>query len=152
MLRERHRPRGDRGSTELAIATPLMLLLVLLVVQVALWLHGDHVAASIAQRAAATARTAEGSKADAQARAEALADDLGGSLLNERSITVERGTTTARVEVTAEVPSLIPGLSWPVRRELSVPVERFVPPVNQPDQAGRPETAPEERTDQGGSP
>ncbi|MFC7326863.1 TadE/TadG family type IV pilus assembly protein [Marinactinospora rubrisoli] len=122
-----NRRSDDRGSAELAVATPLLLLLVLLVVQVAIWMHGDHVATSVAQRAIDAARTAE--EGDAQSYAESVADDLGGSMLSERSIVIERGATTARVAVSAEVPTIIPGFSWPVRHELTAPVERFVPPT-----------------------
>ncbi|GAB3465772.1 hypothetical protein GCM10027570_54350 [Streptomonospora sediminis] len=117
---------GDRGSVELAIATPLMLLLVMLVLQAGVWAHGDHVAASIARRAVEAARTVEGS--GAQAEAEAAADSLGGSLLGDRSIVIERGPQNVRVVVAAEVPTLIPGMNWPVRHELTAPTERFVAP------------------------
>ncbi|RCV47805.1 TadE/TadG family type IV pilus assembly protein [Marinitenerispora sediminis] len=122
-----HSPRDDRGSAELVVATPLLLLLVMLVIQAAVWVHGDQVATSVAQRAIDAARTAE--PTDAQAYAEAVADELGGSLLAERSIVIERGATTTRVVVSAEVPTIIPGMTWPVRHELSAPVERFVPPT-----------------------
>ncbi|MBX9390555.1 TadE/TadG family type IV pilus assembly protein [Streptomonospora nanhaiensis] len=124
----RTRPRADddRGSAEVAVATPLLLLLVLLVVQVAVWMHGDHTAASVARHAVETARAAD--SAGAQAQAEAFADEIGGSVLGNRVIVVERGEVSVRVVVEAEVPSLIPGLTWPVRHELTAPVERFVEP------------------------
>ncbi|GAB2522233.1 TadE/TadG family type IV pilus assembly protein [Nocardiopsis aegyptia] len=122
-------PDDDQGSAELAVATPLLLLLMLFVIQTALWAHGDHLAAAIARQSAEAARTADG--ASGQASAEAVADELGGSLLVERTVTVERGETEVRAVVQARVTSLIPGLTWPVRQELSVPVERFVPPEPQ---------------------
>jgi Flp pilus assembly protein TadG len=120
------RPDDDRGSAEVAVATPLLLLLVLLVIQVAVWMHGDHTAATVARQAVETARAAD--SANAQAQAEAFADEIGGTVLGDRGIAVERGETTVRVVVEAEVPSLIPGLTWPVRHELTAPVERFVEP------------------------
>lgn len=119
-------PDDDQGSAELAVATPLLLLLMLLVIQAALWMHGDHVAAAIARQSAEAARTADGT--GGQASGEAVAAELGGSLLVDRTVTVERGETEVRAVVEARVTSLIPGLTWPVRQELSVPVERFVPP------------------------
>jgi Flp pilus assembly protein TadG len=122
-------PDDDQGSAELAIATPLLLLLMLFVIQMALWMHGDHVAAAIARESAEAARTADG--AGAQASGEAVAAELAGSLLVDRSVTVERGETEARAVVEGRVTSLIPGMTWPVRQELSVPVERFVPPEEQ---------------------
>ncbi|GAA4956756.1 hypothetical protein GCM10023224_48250 [Streptomonospora halophila] len=122
-----HTGRGDdRGSVELAVATPLMLVLVLLVVQAAVWAHADHVAATVARRGLEAARAVEGD--GAQAQAEAAADSLGGTLLTHRSVVVERGPENVRVVVAAEVPSLIPGMTWPVRHELTGPAERFVGP------------------------
>ncbi|WP_017569860.1 TadE/TadG family type IV pilus assembly protein [Nocardiopsis halotolerans] len=112
-------PRDDRGSAELAVATPLLLLLVLLVIQTALWMHGDHVAADIARRTAEQSRTAGGGTS--------VAEGFGGSMLSGLDVSVDRGTEEVRVVVSAEVPSLIPGFSWPVGHEASVPVERFVP-------------------------
>ncbi|WP_408648606.1 TadE/TadG family type IV pilus assembly protein [Streptomonospora mangrovi] len=110
----------------MAVATPLLLLLVLLVIQVAVWMHGDHTAATVARQTVETARAAEAP--DAQAQAEAFADEIGGTVLGDPTILVERGEVSVRVVVEAEVPSLIPGLTWPVRHELTAPVERFVEP------------------------
>ncbi|MCY9783993.1 pilus assembly protein [Nocardiopsis sp. EMB25] len=123
-------PDDDRGSAELTVATPLLLLLVLLVVQTAVWMHGDHLAASIARQSVQDARTVDGT--GSQANAEAIAAELGGSLLIDRTVSVERGPTEATAVVEARVPSLIPGLTWPVRHELTVPVERFVPAGGMP--------------------
>ncbi|MEV2276817.1 TadE/TadG family type IV pilus assembly protein [Nocardiopsis sp. NPDC049922] len=125
-----HSSDDDRGSAELAVAAPLLLLLVLFVVQAALWTHADHVAASIARQSAEAARTVEG--AGGQANAEAIADELGGTLLIDRTVSVVRGPTEATAVVEARVRSLIPGLTFPVRHELTVPVERFVPPGGTP--------------------
>ncbi|TDQ55099.1 TadE/TadG family type IV pilus assembly protein [Actinorugispora endophytica] len=117
-------PRDDRGSTtELVIATPLMMFLVLLVVQVAMWMHGNNVASAIAQQTIDAARTVEATGEGG------IADELGGSILANRSVTVSTGATTVNVVVEAEVPSILPGFTWPVRHELSAPVERFVPPT-----------------------
>lgn len=111
--------RDDRGSAEMAIAAPLLLVLVLLVVQMAMWMHGDHVAANLARRTAEQSRTVDGGAS--------VPEGLGGSLLSGLEVSVDRGEEEVRVVVDAEVPSLIPGLSWPVGHETSVPVERFVP-------------------------
>ena len=112
-------PRDDRGSAEMAVAAPMLLLLVLLVIQTALWMHGDHVAANIARRTAEQSRTAGGGTS--------VSEGVGGSFLSGLDVSVDRGDEEVRVVVNAEVPSLIPGFSWPVGHEASVPVERFVP-------------------------
>ncbi|MFV2196721.1 TadE/TadG family type IV pilus assembly protein [Nocardiopsis sp. LOL_012] len=117
----------DRGSSaELVVATPLLLLLVLFVIQVALYMHADHVAAAIARQSVEAARTVEG--AGGQAAAEAIADELGGSLLLDRSVSVDRGATEVTVVVQGRVQSLVPGTTWNVHHDLSAPVERFVEP------------------------
>ncbi|WP_433697614.1 TadE/TadG family type IV pilus assembly protein [Nocardiopsis sp. CA-288880] len=102
----------------MAVAAPMLLLLVLLVVQTALWMHGDHVAADIARRTAEQSRTAGGGTTVA---------DGGGSFLSGLDVSVNRTAQEVRVVVDAEVPSIIPGFSWPVGHEVTAPVERFVP-------------------------
>ncbi|MDA0565174.1 pilus assembly protein [Streptomonospora sp. S1-112] len=119
--------RDDRGSTELAVAAPLLLLLVMLVVQAALWGHAHHTAQAITHHALAAARTAQATGADGQAAAEQAADQFAGQVLTDLSITVERTPETARVTLSAQVPSLVPGLSWPVHQQRSAPVERTTP-------------------------
>jgi hypothetical protein len=103
----------------MAVAAPMLLLLVLLVVQTALWMHGDHVAADIARRTAEQSRTAGGGTA--------VADGGGSSFLSGLDVSVNRSAQEVRVVVDAEVPSIIPGFSWPVGHEVTAPVERFVP-------------------------
>src|SRR5690625_3692020 len=114
-------PERDRGSAELAVATPLMLLLLMLVVHIALWAHADHVAQTIAQHGQASARAVEATEAEGHTRAEEVADQLRGELLQDMTITVDRTATTATVQVNAHVPTMIPGLILPVHTEISGP-------------------------------
>ncbi|MFF8763346.1 TadE/TadG family type IV pilus assembly protein [Nocardiopsis dassonvillei] len=101
----------------MAVAAPMLLLLVLLVVQTALWMHGDHIASDIARRTAEQSRTAGGGASVAE----------GGGFLSGLDVSVNRSAQEVRVVVDAEVPSIIPGFSWPVGHEVTAPVERFVP-------------------------
>ncbi|WP_017568035.1 TadE family protein [Nocardiopsis sp. RV163] len=103
----------------MVVAAPLMLLLVLFVIQTALWMHGDHVVADIARRTAEQSRTAGGGTS--------VAEGGGSSFLSGLDVSVNRSAEEVRVVVDAEVPSIIPGLSWPVGHEVTAPVERFVP-------------------------
>ncbi|WP_150236396.1 TadE/TadG family type IV pilus assembly protein [Nocardiopsis quinghaiensis] len=121
-------PDQDRGSAELVVATPLMLLLLVLVVQVALWAHASQVTQTIAQHGQAAARTLGATEADGHARADEVADQLRGDLLHDMAITVQRTDTTVTVQVSAQVPTMIPGLDWPVRTAVSGPVEHHTPP------------------------
>ncbi|HEY3709387.1 MAG TPA: TadE/TadG family type IV pilus assembly protein, partial [Amycolatopsis sp.] len=54
--------RGDQGevTVELVIATPLLLLALLAIIQFAVWSHATHVAQAAASQALATARTQDG--------------------------------------------------------------------------------------------
>lgn len=115
----------ERGSTELAIATPLLLLVILLVAQVAVWAHGQHTATTIAEHGLATTRAADGDAAQGQAQAEQVADQLSGQVLTDITISAQRETTNATVQVEATVPSLIPGTRWPVSTQRDSPVERL---------------------------
>jgi hypothetical protein len=112
-------PNDDRGSAELAVAAPALLLLVMLVVQAALWMHGEHVAADLARRTAEQSRTVEGGAASAAPPS--------GSVLRDVSVDVDRGAEEVRVTVTGSVASLVPGTSWSVEHVSVAPVERFVP-------------------------
>ncbi|MFC9088771.1 pilus assembly protein [Nocardiopsis dassonvillei] len=95
-----------------------------LVIQTALWMHGDHVVADIARRTAEQSRTAGGGTSVAEAG--------GGSFLSGLDVSVSRNAEEVRVVVDAEVPSLIPGFTWPVGHEVTAPVERFVPSETAP--------------------
>ncbi|HLU98933.1 MAG TPA: TadE/TadG family type IV pilus assembly protein, partial [Thermobifida alba] len=117
------RPRGDRGSTELVVATPLLLILLLLVVQAGLAAHASQTAQAIAATALAATRAADAGEAGGRAAAEQATAQLSGDLLSGVDITVERTGTTARVEVAAQIPSVLPGPTWPIRHETSAPVE-----------------------------
>ncbi|MBR8743776.1 TadE/TadG family type IV pilus assembly protein [Nocardiopsis sp. MG754419] len=103
----------------MAVAAPVMLLLVLLVIQTALWMHGDHVAADLARRTAEQSRTVGGGAS--------VAEGGGSSFLSGLNVSVDRGAEEVRVVVDAEVPTILPGFTWPVGHEVTAPVERFVP-------------------------
>lgn len=122
------RTRSDRGSAELAVATPLLLLLLLLVVQAGLVAHASQVAQSIATTALAAARAVDATETDGQTAGEQTGEQLGGRLLRELEVEVHRDDNAARVVVTTQVPSVLPGLTWPIRHESSAPVERFTNP------------------------
>ncbi|GAA1109945.1 MULTISPECIES: TadE/TadG family type IV pilus assembly protein [Nocardiopsis] len=123
------RTRRDRddGYAEVALATPLMLVLLGAVVQVALYAYASHVAQSIAHHGLAAARAWEATEDDGRAGAEQAAAQLQGDLLQDLDISVERTEATATVQITAAVPTFLPGLEWPVEHTVSAPVERPAP-------------------------
>lgn len=127
-MRIQPRPqRRERGavSAELVVATPLLLLLVLAVVQFALWQHAVHVADAAAQEGARSARLEGGSAAAGQARAEEMLGRLGRTTVLDPHVTVRRDKERARVEVTGHASSVLPFLRLPVEAASEGPLERF---------------------------
>ena len=126
MWRQRRDQRGAVAS-ELVVATPLLLLLVMLVGQFALWQHAGHVARAAAQEGARAARLDGGSVVAGRATAEGFLDRLGGSILSEPEVVVKRDAQRARVEISGYATAVVPGLHLPVRAASEGAVERFRP-------------------------
>jgi len=126
----RRRLADERGSAtaELVIATPVLLLLILLVVQFALWQHSIHVAQAAASEGLAAARVQGGSTGSGQDEASLVLGQLGHSVLVHPAVHVSRGANTTTVTVTAEAEAVIPFLHLPVRATASGLIERFRPP------------------------
>lgn len=114
-------------SAELVVATPLLLLLVLAVVQFALWQHAAHVANAAAQEGARSARLEGGSSTAGQARAEGLLVSLGRTTLADPNVTVRLDGERARVEVSGYASSVLPFLRLPVKAASEGPLETFRP-------------------------
>ena len=107
------------------LLTPVLLVLILSVVQMALWWHAGHLADAAASRAAAVAAQLDSSAGAGAAAAESFLAAAGAkaSAAPQVSRTVDR----ASASVTVEVPSLLPGFPGTVRRTSVAPVERFLP-------------------------
>jgi Flp pilus assembly protein TadG len=129
------RVRGDRGAgtAELVIAVPLLMLLILLIVQFAIWEHAEDIAHATAEEALAAARIQGGTAADGQQRAAQVISQVGSSVLTgpQVSVTMTAADVTVQVTGTAERVVPFPGLSFPVTATVTGPVERFVPATAQ---------------------
>jgi Flp pilus assembly protein TadG len=123
-MRHRHTERGY-VTTEVVLLTPVLLFLVMLVVQFGLWLHAQHVAQAAADEGLRDARTVSVPLADAQARASAFLDQTASSVIQDRSLSVERDGDTARVIVIGHAPAVVPGFELGIRAVAAAPVERF---------------------------
>ena len=132
---KRRRLDGDRGAAtaELVIAGPLLMLLILLVVQFAIWEHAESVARATAEEALAAARVQGGTAAAGQQTAAQDIAQVGSAVLVGPQVSVTRTATTVTVQVTgtAEHVLPLPGLTWPVTVTVTGPVERFVPATAQ---------------------
>lgn len=122
-----HRARGDAGAAtaEMVLVTPAMLLLIMIVVQVGLWFHANHVATAAAQEGARAARSIDATADAGQAKADAFLDALGREIIVERSVVSTRDADQARVEVRGYAVSVVPGVRLPVAAASEGPVERF---------------------------
>ena len=120
--------RDDAGAaTPSAVLTfPALLLGLMLIVQFSLYLHASSVAEAAAQDAAAQARRADGTTTAAREAAQRALATLGPKMLQGTAVSVERSETTARVVVTGDVASLVPGLRLAVTEGAQGPVERYV--------------------------
>lgn len=111
------------------MAVPLLMLLILLIVQFAVWAHANSVALATAEEALAATRVQGGSADAGQQRAGQVLGQIGSAVLISPQVSVTRTATTATVQIhaTAEQVIPLPGLQLPVSITVTGPVERFVP-------------------------
>lgn len=129
----RRRLRGDRergaSSVELVAFTPLLMLAILVIVQLALTWYGNELAGAVAREAARVVRTGGGtpeSVQDAQVRAVEFAEQIGGTSLTDLAVVVERpDDLTVRVTVTGRAVEIVQGMAPGVSATVHGPVERF---------------------------
>jgi Flp pilus assembly protein TadG len=126
-VRREDRCRGS-ASVELTVAAPLLLLLLMLIVQFAMWAHATHIAQAAANAGVQTAR-AYGSTADVgKTDASSVLSRLAGTILTHTRVDAERAATTATVTVTGDAVAVVPGLHLPVAVTVTAPRE-LVPGV-----------------------
>ena len=120
--------RHDRGavSAELVIAVPLLLVLLLAIVQFALWSHATHIAQAAAAQGLSAARAQDGTAHAGVAKAQQLLDQLARNSLTGTSINAERTVESASVRISGTSTTVVPFLRLPVHAEAAGPVERFV--------------------------
>jgi len=126
--------RGESGavSAELVIATPLLLLLIMGVIQFALWEHAEHVATAVAQQGVSVARLQGETAAAGQNQAQSVLDQLGPTVLAGSNITATRTDQMTTVTVTGHAESIIGLFSLPVKATASGPTEMYSNPGQAP--------------------
>ena len=119
--------RDESGSVsaELVVATPILLLLILCVVQFAIWEHACHVADAVADQGLATARLQGESPAAGTAEARLVLDELGTGVLDDASITATQSAAETTVVVTGRAESVVGIFHLPVRAVASGPTEIY---------------------------
>ncbi|WP_308169829.1 TadE family protein [Acrocarpospora catenulata] len=118
---------------ELAILMPVVLAVVLLVVQMALWFHGRQVADAAAREGARLARAAGVSETwqqEAEAKAQQIIQAVGPQLLQSATATAFEEGDQRGVEVTGtavQVVPLLPELTFTITARSVGPIECFRP-------------------------
>jgi Flp pilus assembly protein TadG len=121
---------GEAGAvvTETVIVVPVLLLLITLVFQFALWYHAEHVVQAAAEEGVRAARLQGGTAADGQTRAEDFLSRAGPTIVHNPTVTATRDPDTATVAITGTAVEVIPGLRLPLHSRATAVVERFRPP------------------------
>jgi len=102
-------------AAELVIATPLLLLLVMGVIQFALWQHAEHIASAVAQQGVSVGRLQGETAADGKQEAQSVLDQLGPSVLVNSNVAATRTAATTTVTVTGHAESILGIFSLPVK-------------------------------------
>lgn len=123
-------PTTDRGETsaEAVIVLPVLILLVMVVLQSALYFHTAHIARAAAAEGATAAASylVPGALVGSRGAESAtiFASESGGRISGVP--TAELSAGMVRVSVTLEVPSLVPFMTNRVTRDATEPKERIV--------------------------
>ena len=114
-------------AAELVIATPLLLLLILGVIQFALWEHATGVAEAAAQQGLSVARLQGESAQAGTAETRSVLDQLGTGVLIGPQVTTTRTVTATTVVVSGHAESIVGIFSLPVRATAAGPTEPSLP-------------------------
>lgn len=119
-------------TTELVVAMPLLMLLILLVAQFAVWAHATHIAQAAAAQGLAAARVDGGTASAGASETRLVLDQLGRGPLKEPRVAVTRDQQQATVSVTGTATSVVPFLHLRVHAEAAGPAEVFRLPTGTP--------------------
>ena len=120
--------QADRGSVslELAIAFPVVLLLVTALLQYGLWFFARTVALAAAQEGVTAARVLDAVPADGVERAAQYIEDNGADTLMAPTVVATSPTAgIVVVEVSGRSLSVVPGMTLTVTQSAQGPVESF---------------------------
>lgn len=103
-----------------------MVLLLLMVLQIGVWYHGRAVAQTAARHGVDHVRTVDGSTDAGIGVAQDFLAQSGGSL-RDLDVTAARTVDTSSVSVSAQVVSILPGITLTVSVTVDAPTERLTP-------------------------
>jgi Flp pilus assembly protein TadG len=128
-LRRLRTDQRGSGATEIVIVTPLLLFMIMLIAQFALYMHASHIAQAAASEALSAARVSGGSAAAGTTEGQQVLAQLGNGPLHATSVNVVRGNTQASVTITGTVVNVIPFMDLTVHAEAVGPIDKFTPPT-----------------------
>ncbi|MGH8996495.1 MAG: hypothetical protein ACRDYB_10770, partial [Acidimicrobiales bacterium] len=102
-----------------------LFLLIMGVIQFALWQHAEHIASAVAQQGVAVGRLQGETAGAGQAEARSVLDQLGSSVLVGSDITVTRSDATTTVTVTGHAESILGIFTLPVKAVAVGPTETY---------------------------
>lgn len=127
----RRRLHGEAGIATLALTLvmPAVVFLLMTVAQFVVYYHASHLATAAAQEGVRAAQVADGTAADAEASARDFLAQAGPALVLSPVVAATRDLVSARVEIRAQAPQLVPGVRIGIRAVAAGQVERFDPDV-----------------------
>jgi len=114
------------------VATPLLLLLIMSVVQFAIWEHATHVADAVAQQGLSVGRLQGETAAAGQTEAQNVLDELGSGVLVNSHVTANKTAATTTIVVTGRAESIVGLFSLPVKATATGPTEGYTNPGQAP--------------------
>lgn len=128
---ETRRRQPDQGAAtpELVIATPLLLLLLMVIVQFALAAHAQHIAQAAAAQVVAAARAQDADAAAGQRAGEELLRQIDSASFQQAAITVQRSGAATTAEVRGRVIELLPYVHLEVKAHAAGPIEQLAGPA-----------------------
>jgi hypothetical protein len=100
-----------------------MLLLLMLVVQFAVWAHAEHLAQAAANTGVQSARAYKATPDQGRTDAATVLAKSAGTVLTGVQVMATRDATTATVTVVGRAMAVVPGLHLPVRASVTAPRE-----------------------------
>lgn len=129
---ERATREHGAATLEFVMLLPALLFAIMLVFQMGLAFHAKSVAEQAAQEGAAAARRFDGTAGQAKAKAQGFLAQTASKIIETPTVTVSRTGAEASVTITGTVVSIVPGVKMKVAETAGGPVERYVPPENNP--------------------
>lgn len=126
---------GERAmvAAQMVIVWPVLLLMILTVIQLALWYHAGSVAQVAARHGVDIARFEGGTQSTAATETDTLLRRLGGAIIVDPQVTVTINSDSATVTVSGHAQSILPiSQLLSVTATAQAKVERFRPASESP--------------------